>query len=263
MIGFPNWGDLAYVVDQHHLRPSLMAYRIPLPTPPSGPRPGPYEEYRAQGDFRQDGYPFNAGPYFAPYSYPQAPQLPTTLPEGTLLHKGFYDLLSMIPTPSPSRLIWGASAAEKPGLAGPRYEQIRPGVPPANGPAARQVSPPSSRTGVSVGQFPSNPEGSTNQQRHGSVIGSMSAKIAAVPVRHEEPRRASKQEKPSSKTTRSIRRFSKSPYPYILGPECNQLKEVEAREGWLQIQIQVIAILEAVSQADNPLSPAGNVEEQG
>jgi hypothetical protein len=101
-------------VDQDHLRASLMAYRWPLPTP-SGPRAGLYEEYRGQGDFRQDGYPFNSGPYFGPYSYPQAPQLPTTLTEGTLLHKGFYDLLSMIPTPSPSRLIWGASAAEEPG----------------------------------------------------------------------------------------------------------------------------------------------------
>ncbi|KAJ7268804.1 kinase-like domain-containing protein [Mycena haematopus] len=117
-------------------------YRRPLPTPPTGPRASPYDEYRGQGDHRPDGYPFS-GPYFAPYSYPQAPQLPTTLPGGTLLHKGFYDLLSMIPTPSPSRLIWGAPAAEEPGLAGPRYEEIRPGVRPANGPA-RQASPPSS-----------------------------------------------------------------------------------------------------------------------
>ncbi|KAF8210476.1 kinase-like domain-containing protein [Mycena galopus ATCC 62051] len=50
----------------------------------------------------------------------------------------------MIPTPSPSRLIWGAPAAEEPRLAGPRYEEIRPGVRPANGPAAKQVSPPPS-----------------------------------------------------------------------------------------------------------------------
>jgi hypothetical protein len=117
--------------------------RRPLPTPPTGPRASPYDSYRGQADIRPDGYPFS-GPYFAPYSYPQAPQLPTTLPGGTLLHKGFYDLLSMIPTPSPSRLIWGAPAAEEPGLAGPRYEEIRSGAPPASGPAARQVSPLSS-----------------------------------------------------------------------------------------------------------------------
>ncbi|KAJ7141466.1 hypothetical protein C8R44DRAFT_867086 [Mycena epipterygia] len=47
----------------------------------------------------------------------------------------------MIPTPSPSRLIWGVPAAEDPGLAGPRYEEIRPLAPPPSGLAARQVSP--------------------------------------------------------------------------------------------------------------------------
>ncbi|KAK7005676.1 kinase-like protein [Favolaschia claudopus] len=118
-------------------------YRRPLPTPPTGPRAGPYSDYPGPSGSRIDGYPFS-GPYYAPYSYPQAPQLPTALPGGTLLHKGFYDLLSMIPTPSPSRLIWGAPAADEPGLAGPRYEQIKPGAPPASGLAAKQVSPPSS-----------------------------------------------------------------------------------------------------------------------
>ncbi|KAI0318280.1 kinase-like protein [Amylostereum chailletii] len=46
-----------------------------------------------------------------------------TLRGGTLLHKGFYDLLSMIPTPSPSRLLWGGVDPEQP-IAGPRYDQI-------------------------------------------------------------------------------------------------------------------------------------------
>ncbi|KAJ7683241.1 kinase-like domain-containing protein [Mycena rosella] len=118
-----------------------MGSRRPLPTPPSAAR-SPYDDYRGQANYYPDGYPFS-GPYSsAPYAYPQTPQLPTTLPGGTLLHKGFYDLLSMIPTPSPSRLIWGAPAAEEPGLAGPRYEEIRPAAPPAPGPTARQVSPP-------------------------------------------------------------------------------------------------------------------------
>ncbi|KAJ7045705.1 kinase-like protein [Mycena alexandri] len=129
-----------------------MAYRSrPLPSPPSGPRANPYDDYRGQDDYRPDGYPFS-GPYFAP-SYPQPPQLPTTLSGGTLLHKGFYDLLSMIPTPSsPSRLIWGAPAVEEPGLAGPRYEEIRPRAPPANGLPAKQVSPPSSPPPVRKGR---------------------------------------------------------------------------------------------------------------
>ncbi|KAG6866732.1 hypothetical protein C0991_011391 [Blastosporella zonata] len=64
--------------------------------------------------------------------FPQAHNLydePTSsLPVGTLLHKGFYDLLAMIPTPSPSRLIWGTSrpapVAADPIVAGPRYENI-------------------------------------------------------------------------------------------------------------------------------------------
>ncbi|KAJ6625905.1 kinase-like domain-containing protein [Mycena sp. CBHHK59/15] len=109
-----------------------MASRRPLPTTPSGPRGSPFDEYRGPGEYRPDAYSFS-NPYFAPFSYPQNPQLPTALPGGTLLHKGFYDLLSMIPTPSPSRLIWGAPAAEDPGLAGP--SQRTP---------ARQLSPPPS-----------------------------------------------------------------------------------------------------------------------
>ncbi|KAJ7188052.1 kinase-like protein [Mycena filopes] len=130
-----------------------MAYRSrPLPSPPSGPRASPYDDYRGRDEHRPDGYPFS-GPYFAPYSYPQAPQLPTTLPGGTLLHKGFYDLLSMIPTPSPSRLIWGAPAVEEPAVvAGPRYEEIRPRAPPANGPPPKQVAPSTSPPPVRKGR---------------------------------------------------------------------------------------------------------------
>lgn len=77
-----------------------------------------------------------SNPYFSPYSYPSSsPQPPglyddaptTTLRGGTLLHKGFYDLLAMIPTPSPSRLLWGSpAAAPEPIIAGPRYEEIAP-----------------------------------------------------------------------------------------------------------------------------------------
>jgi protein-serine/threonine kinase len=43
-----------------------------------------------------------------------------------MLHQGFYDLLAMIPTPSPSRLFWGAGWNQQPVVAGPRYEDISP-----------------------------------------------------------------------------------------------------------------------------------------
>ncbi|KAF8514253.1 kinase-like domain-containing protein [Hysterangium stoloniferum] len=60
---------------------------------------------------------------------------PTTnpLPRGTLLHKGFYDLLTAIPSASPSRL-WRPAATQQqpdPLLAGPRYDQLpQPSNPP-------------------------------------------------------------------------------------------------------------------------------------
>ncbi|TEB37406.1 kinase-like protein [Coprinellus micaceus] len=52
----------------------------------------------------------------------------SSIPVGTYLHKGFYDLLAMIPTPSPSRLLWGPPKPpdEEPVVAGPRYEHIQP-----------------------------------------------------------------------------------------------------------------------------------------
>jgi len=41
------------------------------------------------------------------------------------LHKGFYDLLALIPTPSPSRFLWGANADPTPDVvAGTRYEDL-------------------------------------------------------------------------------------------------------------------------------------------
>jgi protein-serine/threonine kinase len=74
-------------------------YQSPDPDPPSG-LPGP--------------------------SLPLHDDPPTaTLRGGTLLHKGFYDLLALIPTPSPSRFLWGISADPVPDVvAGPRYEDL-------------------------------------------------------------------------------------------------------------------------------------------
>lgn len=85
-----------------------------------------------------DRYLF-ASPYHVPHHYPQYrypqdnyPDLyeePATssFPVGTILHKGFYDLLSMIPTPSPSRFLsgWRASPpSNNDSVAGPRYEEL-------------------------------------------------------------------------------------------------------------------------------------------
>ena len=101
----------------------------PLPTPP-----GPVN---LLGGLDHDHiYPL-AYPYRTSLSRPEyrppGPNLPVdeerpaaaTLRGGTLLHNGFYDLLALIPTPSPSRFLWGASADPPPDVvAGPRYEDI-------------------------------------------------------------------------------------------------------------------------------------------
>jgi hypothetical protein len=58
--------------------------------------------------------------YYRPVTYPY-PATPihdetapsTMLPAGTFLHKGFYDLLAMIPTPSSSRFLWGAGGSNQ------------------------------------------------------------------------------------------------------------------------------------------------------
>ncbi|KAF5380439.1 hypothetical protein D9615_004608 [Tricholomella constricta] len=115
--------------------------RRPLPAPPMRPmgaRPNPYPP--------SDVYTL-MDPHFSSYAYPQfTPQPPhiydepsSSIPAGTLLHKGFYDLLAMIPTPSPSRLIWGAPQSSPlttdPVVAGPRYENIGPSPTRAAAPA--------------------------------------------------------------------------------------------------------------------------------
>ncbi|KAF5370604.1 hypothetical protein D9758_001887 [Tetrapyrgos nigripes] len=87
--------------------------RRPLPTPPGPPM--------AFADY--DNY----------YNNYQEPPASSAFAGGTLLHKGFYDLLSMIPTPSPSRFWLQQQQTQQPQqpklLAGPRYEHIHPGLP--------------------------------------------------------------------------------------------------------------------------------------
>jgi protein-serine/threonine kinase len=62
-------------------------------------------------------------------------QASNILAGGTVLHKGFYDLLSMIPTPASASRFW-ASLTPDP-LAGPRYEDqvVKPGPGPGTAPA--------------------------------------------------------------------------------------------------------------------------------
>ena len=107
--------------------------RRPLPAPPNngapmGPRPNQHT-----APWQSDIYSVN-NPYSLAYAYPpHAPPPPdlyeeqttTSVPVGTFLHKGFYDLLAMIPTPSPSRLLWSApSPPPENVVAGPRYEDM-------------------------------------------------------------------------------------------------------------------------------------------
>ncbi|KAJ2914388.1 hypothetical protein MD484_g6031, partial [Candolleomyces efflorescens] len=111
----------------------------PLPALPDDHITGsPHNQYY-RGPVAYGLYPHNypqysqfphASGYAAPVSDVYDSPATSSLPVGTFLHKGFYDLLSMIPTPSPSRLLWGPPKPEpEPIVAGPRYEHIHP---PAN-----------------------------------------------------------------------------------------------------------------------------------
>lgn len=96
----------------------------PLPIPPTMPGEGSWRNHYLD--------PTNEHGPFRPFqSYGLAPTTqfgdhPTTLRGGTLLHRGFYDLLALIPsTPSPSRFFWSSPTPQDPDpIAGPRYEEI-------------------------------------------------------------------------------------------------------------------------------------------
>ncbi|KAI0675335.1 kinase-like protein [Trametes maxima] len=132
--------------------------RRPLPTPPVSPR-NDWDHFYPQGGLPgglPDMYSYG-NPYMTPYPYhpsiplpaPAAPEYEppsSTLRGGTLLHKGFYDLLSLIPsipsTPSPSRLFWPRAQNTDPEpVAGPRYEEIGNNVPSNPKPVAVPITP--------------------------------------------------------------------------------------------------------------------------
>jgi protein-serine/threonine kinase len=82
-------------------------------------------------------------PYYADYIVPQESYAEPSsgIPVGTFLHKGFYDLLAMIPTPSPSRLIWGTPPPPSdPDIAGLRYEDINTNSTRATARKGRRIS---------------------------------------------------------------------------------------------------------------------------
>lgn len=114
----------------------MASSRRPLPSPPGLVQEHAYAAFRDDGEYMgmPAAYPFSAYvspfPYSPPFSrQPEVDydeQQSNTLRGGTLLHQGFYDLLSLIPsTPSPSRLFWRGAQNPEP-VAGPRYEDIAP-----------------------------------------------------------------------------------------------------------------------------------------
>ncbi|GBE81094.1 Serine/threonine-protein kinase CBK1 [Sparassis crispa] len=110
--------------------------RRALPIPP-GPPLLEFQPYWDGSPSLPSSYHYSNTPYM---TVPDPPLVPHTatyddqptsriLRGGTLLHKGFYDLLSLIPSaPYPSRLLWRDSPEP---VAGPRYGDITPSVNPA------------------------------------------------------------------------------------------------------------------------------------
>ena len=130
----------------------------PLPVPPADAyyRPGSFSPTSDVSGARPDPY-ISAYPYpaFAPRSPASYDDQPTTLRGGTILHKGFYDLLALIPsTPSPSRFFWPSRLTPSQGqepIAGPRYDEIpSANLPPSTSPYP--VSPQTSPSGPKRGR---------------------------------------------------------------------------------------------------------------
>lgn len=107
----------------------------PLPALPYDRMAGNFAESQYRGPmssdmFARDNPRSGVGGFPSPSPNAFSAHGTSSIPVGTFLHKGFYDLLAMIPTPSPSRLLWGSPRPdEEQVVAGPRYEEI---FPPAN-----------------------------------------------------------------------------------------------------------------------------------
>src|ERR1700728_1991251 len=92
--------------------------RRPLPEPPFTAGRSPHDQRfePLAADMHESNHYLSPNVYHSFVPSPDVNDEPptTTLPGGTLLHQGFYDLLAMIPTPSPSRLLWGAGWNKQP-----------------------------------------------------------------------------------------------------------------------------------------------------
>ncbi|KAH9931119.1 kinase-like protein [Epithele typhae] len=90
----------------------MASSRRPLPTPPGPASRADWEHL----------YPPNGLPGAHPDLYAFGSPHPA---RWTLLHKGFYDMLALIPSsPSPSRFFWPRQGPADELISGPRYEQI-------------------------------------------------------------------------------------------------------------------------------------------
>jgi len=137
-----------------------MTTRRPLPSPPTMSRSNqPHINQFNDTDMYPSRYPYFASNH-ACLSGNIYDEPTTTLRGGTLLHKGFYDLLAMIPTPSPSRFLWGPSSPLSV-IAGPRYEDLPPSTRlPASPPSQQPVTPVTPMKGRRISKdMVSNPTG--------------------------------------------------------------------------------------------------------
>lgn len=107
---------------------------------PAGPRPRPNSPPRAPVALVQDA-PTYAGFGRLDEENPSDTGR-GTLPRGTVLHKGFYDLLSILPNTASQLRAWKGPRDEDNIIAGPRYDEIpAPETPPKPSPP-QQAEPP-------------------------------------------------------------------------------------------------------------------------
>ncbi|KAH8119243.1 kinase-like protein [Phellopilus nigrolimitatus] len=102
---------------------------------------------KSSADIYATSFPYvSSAPYpqYASRPQPVREEVTSSFPGGTILHKGFYDLLALIPsTTTASRLFWGAPKDEPKDepVAGPRYESIAPKSPALHGAPVKTPSP--------------------------------------------------------------------------------------------------------------------------
>jgi protein-serine/threonine kinase len=113
--------------------PQVQQGRYPSPATLRGPPHSSADMYAQNSPYYSD-YPYAAPFSFAypdagPSSPPMGMSAPplSSLPGGTILHRGFYDLLSLIPTTSPNRLWRAQPQPPKEEVKAIRYEEMQEG----------------------------------------------------------------------------------------------------------------------------------------